>query len=368
MTPAFWARLRKFWLDVHLWLGVGLVLLTVPLGLSGSALVVRDGLDRMAHGKRYAVSEAAANLAPSAYVDAAARAFGPAVRPSQIKLPGKAGEPVVVSGRGKPARRGQRPAMLNAWIDPATAKVVDVGPNMDGVVRLAHDLHGHMLIDGWGRQLVGWLGWALFASCLTGLWIWWPRGAWLKGLRWRRGPSTNSNLHHLTGFWILVPLAMLSLSGVHIAFPRTAALLTGRPQPAQQAGPRFAPPLGKTHLTPDQAAAAAVQARPGARLASLSWPTKGPAPAWRAELRGHGRPQAVQVADDTGAVSDAPRQGGDPFARAVRQMHEGEGWGPVWTVIVFVTGLAPALLGVTGVIIWLRKQQRRRAFVEGAEA
>jgi uncharacterized iron-regulated membrane protein len=87
------------------------------------------------------------------------------------------------------------------------------------------------------------------------------------------------------------------------------------------------------------------------------------------ELRGQGRPQAVLVADADGAVSVAARAGGgDPFARAVRRVHEGEGWGPLWKAVVFVTGVAPAVLGVTGVIIWLRRQQRRRAFATAAAA
>ena len=84
-----------------------------------------------------------------------------------------------------------------------------------------------------------------------------------------------------------------------------------------------------------------------------------------AELRGAGKPSLVQVSEATGAVSPARQGGGDPFARAVRRVHEGEGWGPIWTVLVFVTGLAPALLGITGLIIWLSKQQRRRAFAQG---
>lgn len=365
MTPAPWARLRKFWLDVHLWLGVGLMVLTIPLGVTGSVLMVREQLDHLLHPQRYAVTPGAATLAPSAYIEAAAAAFGPQARPAQLRIPAKAGEPVLVSGRGKPAAPGQRPAMLNAWLDPSTARVLDVGPGLDGVVRLAHDLHGHMLIEGWGRKLVGWLGWALLASCLTGLWIWWPRGAWIKGLRWRRTPSVNSNLHHMAGFWVLVPLAVLSLTGVHISFPKTAALVTGRPQPVQQGGGRFAPPLGQTRLTADEAVAAAIKAQPGARLASLSWPTRGAEPAWRVELRGAAKPSPVQVSDATGAVSPARQGGGDPFARAVRRVHEGEGWGPIWTVLVFATGLAPALLGITGLIIWLSKQQRRRAFAQG---
>ena len=40
MTKSLPSRLRRFWLDVHLWIGVGLFVVLVPLGLSGAALVI----------------------------------------------------------------------------------------------------------------------------------------------------------------------------------------------------------------------------------------------------------------------------------------------------------------------------------------
>ena len=76
--------------------------------------------------------------------------------------------------------------------------------------------------------MVGWLGWAMFVSSATGLWLWWPRnGAILKALRWRRGPSALFNLHHLIGFWICLPLAVLSLTGIYISFPQTSRAIFG---------------------------------------------------------------------------------------------------------------------------------------------
>ena len=54
MTPM--ARLRRFWLDVHLWIGVGLLIALVPLSVTGSILVWHDPLDRALHADRYAVS------------------------------------------------------------------------------------------------------------------------------------------------------------------------------------------------------------------------------------------------------------------------------------------------------------------------
>jgi hypothetical protein len=35
--------------------------------------------------------------------------------------------------------------------------------------------------------------------------------------------------------------------------------------------------------------------------------------------------------------------------------------GPVWQTIIFAGGVAPAVLGVTGLIMWLRRRGRRLA-------
>jgi uncharacterized iron-regulated membrane protein len=361
MSATLLSRLRRFWLNVHLWIGAGLFIVLAPLGVSGSVLVYRDATDHALHPERYAVTAGPAALAPSAYFDAAARAFGPGVRPAQLRLPGKAGEPVVVSGRGRPAKPGARPAMLNAWIDPPTGRVLATASPMAGFTRLMHDLHGQMLVPKVGRKVVGWLGVAMLVNCLTGLWLWWPSGGRiLKGLRWRRSPSTIMNLHHLVGFWILVPLAVLSATGAYISFPETVRALSGAARPVQGGGPRGAAPLDHPQMTPEAALTRALDGKADARLSSLALPSKGDRPSWRIELRGGGRPQAVMVDDATGEVRPAPPQGGDPMARLMRQVHEGSAPGEPWRVIVFIAGLAPTVLGVTGIVMWLRRRARRR--------
>ena len=87
MTVSRAGRLRRLWLDVHLWLGVGLLVALIPLSVTGSVLVWHDGLDRALHAERYAVSGPEASLAPSAYADAARQAFGGTATLSQLRLP-----------------------------------------------------------------------------------------------------------------------------------------------------------------------------------------------------------------------------------------------------------------------------------------
>jgi uncharacterized iron-regulated membrane protein len=43
----------------------------------------------------------------------------------------------------------------------------------------------------------------------------------------------------------------------------------------------------------------------------------------------------------------------------MRQIHEGHGMPLLWQIIIFVGGILPAILTVTGVLMWLRMRRRR---------
>ena len=224
-------RRRGIWRDLHLWIGAGLFVVLAPLGLTGSLIIWEDGLDALLHPARHAVSAAHAELAPGAYLDAAARAFGDRAAPTQLRMADEAGGPITVTGQTPgPTPPGQRPGSLTAWIDPATGRVLDVGNPRQELRGMIHQLHGNLFMAQPGRLAVGWFGLAMLVSCVTGLVIWWPRGnAVLKGLRWTRSASGFSNFHHMLGFWICLPLAALSLSGAYIAWPQAMRALTGQP-------------------------------------------------------------------------------------------------------------------------------------------
>jgi uncharacterized iron-regulated membrane protein len=377
------ARLRRLWLDIHLWIGAGLLVLLIPISLSGAVLVWHGAIDRALHAERYAVTGPAAALPAPAYAEAAQAAFADRARLTQLRLPQKPGDPVVAVGRldAPPAPNG-RPRTLNAWIDPPTGRVLATGEVARQPTMVLHRLHGSLMVPGVGRKIVGWMGWAMFVSCATGLWLWWPRnGAFLKGLRWRRGGSQLFNLHHTVGFWVCLPLAVLSLTGVYISFPQTSRALFGvgePPKPAARApkapDPRFAPPLEAPRQSLEQAIAAALALDPGAALVSVGVPQQGKEPVWRIEVKAAGaeRPTPVQIVDATGrpqpSKAGAQPSGGDRISPLMRKIHDGADTPMVWRVIIFLAGAAPAVLGVTGVIMWLRRRGRRRAALASAAA
>jgi uncharacterized iron-regulated membrane protein len=369
MSAITLARLRRLWRDVHLWIGVGLFVVIAPLGLTGSLLVLSQPIGHFLEPQRYNAADGPAVLAPSVYLAAARRALGPGAAPTELRYPERPGEPVTASGRmvGRTSSDGF-PIWRYAWIDPATGTVRDAGMFGSPLLNLADRFHGSLMIKRLGRKLVGWAGWCLFASAATGLWLWWPRlGPALNGLRWRRTNSILANLHHMIGFWVCIPLAAVSLTGVYICFPKTGQWLA-RPFLAKPAltpakvedlsqTPRLAAPL-----TVDEAVARALAGRKDAKLLSITLPHDAATPVWTVQLARAGDSLTLSIDGARGVVSEAPPT--PPAATLggeIHKIHGGEALGPVWTILVFLSGLAPTLLGVTGIVMWLRRRKVRAA-------
>lgn len=346
--------LRKLWFQIHKWIGLLLAILIIPLSLSGSALVWHDWLDETVTPGRYAVSGHGPLLAPSVYAASAAQALEPGARISMLRYP-EHGEPIVINalkpGKGPPQR-------TSVWIDPPTGRVLDMAGGNEGLVRVLHGLHGNFLIPGIGRQIVGWVGVAMLLSALSGLWLWWPAmGRWTRGLRWKRARDFEANLHHQMGFWIAIPLAMLSFTGMWISFPLFFAALSGGDQQRMgndRAQRMRAVPIEAPRLTTDAALALAGAGKP----VSIAWPTD-MAPAWKVSLEKTGE---IRIDDETGERTANPRPGrggNQGTARLMRQLHDGNGMGPIWQTIIFIGGILPAALAVTGIIMWVRARRWR---------
>ncbi len=344
-------RLRATWLNVHKWIGICLAVLIIPISITGAALVWDGWLDQQLNPHRYAVSSGEAGLAPGLYADAARSRGGPDDRLASLRYPEDGAGPVVATlsraGADGPAQR------TSVWIDPGTGQVLDAAGTNSGVVRVFHNLHGNLMVPGWGRTIVGWVGIFMFVSCLTGIWLWWPiTGSFRRGFRWKRQNSTNANIHHLLGFWILLPLAMLSFTGFWISFPGLfgggGGGMQGRPVPAS--------PLAETRLAPDAALAVARPLAGNARLTGITWPTDR-APQWKFAFERAGE---VAVNDTTGAASPPQRAGGQQRS-LMRRWHDGTGMGPVWQSLIFLGGLIPAILSITGLVMWWRSRGWKKA-------
>ena len=389
------ARLRAFWWTLHRWIGLALMVLLVPIAVSGALLVWHDPLDALLHPARYAVTGTQL-VQPSAYLASATAALAGSAQPVAVRFPADEGWPVIVMARGAPPVEGGPTRFVNVYLDPPTARALDVVDFRSSLIGWLHRFHENLTIPEYsGRAIVGWAGVGMLILSLTGIWLWWPRnGAFLPGLRWRRAPHTTTNLHHLLGFWISIPLAVVSLTGIYLGFPQTAreVMSSIAPMTPQGQRPGFGAVARDARLTPDAALAAAVASQPGARPAVIFLPIARATTAERDRARGaeQGRPEGgraqgaretsesravwrvqlrqgdsgeiatVMVDDRSGAVDRLPPPlAGDRAAQWIRWIHEGSHSGPIWQFIVFLTGVLPLVFAVTGVIMWWRGRRKR---------
>ena len=344
-------QLRNLWFQVHKWIGLTLAVLIIPISITGALLVWDEPFQAWLHPERHHAS-VPASLPVTAYADAARAALAPGQRLSRIEL-GK-DEPVIATAT-RPSRG--RPMRVSVYLDPATARVIATETSGQGVFAVMHSLHGSLMLPGVGRQIVGWIGMAMLFSSLTGLWLWWPTAGRLRrAFRFGRHRNLDHNLHQTFGFWIALPLFVLSLTGVWISFPSWFAGVDGpRPKGPDRALLMRAQPL-EAPSTPLGDAVAHAQAAAQGAVRSVAWPTD-QKPAWTIEIAAKGPSAQISIADKDGAATIAPRAARpqpETTARLMRRIHDGTNMGLVWQIIIFLGGLIPAGLAITGVIMWWR--------------
>lgn len=376
MAQSTTLRLRGWWLSVHKWIGILLAILIIPISVTGAALVWHDGLDELINPQRVVAGTPA--LTPSAYAREARGALAPGERVMSVRYPEGEGAVLVTAAQPPREGAGSRPVRTNVWLDPVDGHVLDTAASNAGLIRVFHVLHGSLMVPGWGRTIVGWVGVFMFVSCLTGIWLWWPiTGSVKRGFRWKRQNSFNANLHHQMGFWILIPLAMLSFTGFWISFPSVfSAFESGQPKAegkaregrgegrgkgnAEKAGPpdraraMRAQPLETTVLTPE-AAIAAAQPHATGPLVLVTWPTDQEAN-WKVSFARQGGAAEAQIDDATGEVTPPRPPRPETTARTMRRWHDGTGMGFVWQLVIFIGGIIPALLSITGLVMWWRSR------------
>jgi uncharacterized iron-regulated membrane protein len=356
------SRWRRAWVQVHLWLGLTLGVIGALIGLSGSVLVYDHEIDEALNPQRYAITAIHYALPFDEYVRRAAMAFGEGVRPVGIRLPDLDDGPILVFARAAngPTQR--------TYLDPGTGRVLDTAMGQDWLGFL-HAFHESLALRDYnGREIVGVVGMAMLISSLSGLYLWWPARGTRAPFAFRRGRTLSRNLHYTFGFWGMVVLAVLSFTGAVIAFPdaaRSVASWFGSVSPSPR-GVRAAEGTGPS-IGADEAIAIALNRFPNATPAGIGLPV-GPRGAYRINVREIGdtdpRPATVVFIDPhTRAILQQAdrnsRTAADRFLARQRPVHEGSMGGSVWRALVFVGGLLPALLMITGLMMWLAIRRRR---------
>jgi uncharacterized iron-regulated membrane protein len=402
----------RYWLQqIHLWVGLVLLLPLVLMGITGAVLVYAHDIEHLLGQGGPAATTSGEWRSPAEIVAAAQAANTEAGRiPIAVRWPAEIGDPAAVR-LSRPGMAGERPQMrgtpqpsgqqqtgsqgavpavspfagsLQLLVDPVSLQVLDTQQAMTGWVRFFHDLHGHLFITGGlGRELVGWLGIAMLVLGTTGMIIWWPKsngggGRWKNAFtfRWKtRGARFHRDLHGAVGIWSLAIFMLVNFTGVYIAFPQQVgaainAVWPGRDMRAAMFQARVERPQpGQTTIALDDAVALALGRAPDARFLNAFLPSR-PDQALRIGLvRGvpeDGAPTITVLIDPwRHSVIDVfdPQSfsTGETIIAWQRALHYGTGLGGAYKFLVFISGVIIPLFAVTGTLMWWIKRRNRRA-------
>lgn len=359
--------LRRISSWIHLYGGLTLGGVLILISVSGSVLVFKDTVDRWLRPDLQVVEPAGERVSIDQML-AAVREAHPGATPWIAELPGEPTEPLVV-------RLG--PEAPTVYVDPYRAAVLGNRAPDEGVVNTLSALHVDLLAGTTGHILVGVTGLLLVLLTGTGLVLWWPRRLKALGqslrIVWRHGALRfNYDLHRAGGFYTALFLVLTSLTGSAFVFYPTTQQLIGTltsSDPWPPAPPTVAEeqrPEDRSTVSYARALDAAERALPEAESTFLTFPSRPDAPITvrmrtPPEWHPNGRSQVYVRPRDASVlrVDDArSAPGGAQLLQTFYPLHIGAVGGRLVTWLYAILGLAPAVLSVTGTIIWYRRWRR----------
>lgn len=366
------SRLRVLVRRLHLWLGVGAGAILVLLGLTGSALVFYQEIDRLLHPE---IAQTASGEAPGwdspVWTEALTtlRAHWPERHGNwRFEVTGQAG-PIPV--RYQTAGSGHHVLRTMVWLSADGKQILRAQDWGDYLMTWIYDLHMALRLDEAGRRLVGWMGAASFALVLSGLWAWWPKSSWQQAFRYKTGAHpirTLRDFHKLTGLMSLVVLGALIVTGWMLAWPaETRWVLSGLFGPVTQVAAQKSLPGTGPNIGIAQMLQVAHARLPESRLVWLEVPGS-PEGAYMVRVQQPGDPSDrfphsyVYIDQRSAKILAMQDQASFAWSNKITNwlhpLHDGSAGGLAGRILIFAIGWIPLLLWITGLLRW---RHRRKA-------
>jgi uncharacterized iron-regulated membrane protein len=383
---------RRLLVLVHRYVGLAIALFVAMSGLTGSLLTFHHELDEWLNPDFFAETASGAKLPPER-IAAAVEASDTRLRVTYMTLPDKPGHvSEVVAAPRFDAATGQPFDLEHDWfsVDPVTGAII--GKRYWGgccfapseLIPFLYEFHHNLkLPEPWGLWVMGTVALAWIVDCLVAITLTFPRARpflerWRSAWAIKRGSAyrTSFDLHRAGGLWLWLLLLMIAISGVAMTL-RTEVF-----EPVVSlASPVTPSPFDRRGLQPPdkpvepKISFSEVLARAQDDARRRGWtPPAGEffySPETGLFGVGFGQPHEFNAGnawlyyDEAGtffaAVVPGEGSAGDIFAQLQFPLHSGRVAGLPGRIFISLTGIGVAILSFTGVFIWWRKRNVRRA-------
>lgn len=212
--------MRKILKKLHLYLALFLCVPLVLQGLSGSILSFRAEISNAVLHSKYQLAEGEIN-SEEKIINAAKNVAEKNLIPAAFKMP-KQGDFAKV----RFVKEGEKKPVLEVILDPVSLQIFETNDPKNNFFRMVKKFHEDLFIEGRiGKNIVGIYGIVMFFMCISGLVIWWPKAGMLKrAITFKffdSGKKFLRDFHGAIGFWMAIPLAISSFTGIYLIYFRT---------------------------------------------------------------------------------------------------------------------------------------------------
>jgi len=402
-------KIRPFWGLLHRYAGLAMTVFLIIVGLTGSLLAFYNELEHAINPQLSVASNGRAPLDLADLIDGAER-LSPQTKVQSIWLNDAAAQ-VSVAPRLNPANA--QPYVLDydqLFLNPYTGEELgrrERGAISQGRINLMpfiYKLHFALALDELGGWILGITALVWTLDCFVGFYLTLPRTKpsqvsshsaphpqrsfaqrWLPAwtIKWRASKTRiNFDLHRAGGLWLWLLLLIFAWSSVYMnlgeqVYKPLMQAVSDFHQPWTEF-PDLDKPIENPAISWREACQIGKDAMNRAAVAQ-GFSVEAPVAIWLNRAKGfyvynvrtsldiqdHAGQTRVVIDAMTGAekllLLPTGQYNGNTITTWLIALHMANMFGLPYRIVVCVLGLAIVMLSVTGVIIWLKKQQRRNA-------
>ncbi|MDO8825783.1 PepSY domain-containing protein [Methylophaga sp.] len=362
---------RSFWLLLHRWIGIFILLFVVIAGLTGSAIAFWRAIDNWLNPAWYQVAVGDNSQSLNELSEQVLLTYPTAMVHGIILARDSASSVIFYLA-------GETSGIDEVFIDPYTGHILghrDIERTSlarSHLMPFIYRFHYSLGLGAFGKYLLGFTTVLWLLVTLIGVWLAWPKKSkWRKALsiKWTAGSSRLMfDLHRASGLIFSALFVVILWTGLWwnmdvVIRPAIAKILPMTPPfPATFSQSEFAVDKGF-----DLAIEAALQVRPDTEAYYLrNHHDKNLYTVYLREKGSAGPYGNIFVfVGQGGSVLhvDEPQNNlsGDSYAAWQLPLHTGQFLGVSGRIIWMIAGFIPLLLAITGVVLWLRKLRLKNA-------
>lgn len=362
--------LKKLIAKIHLWLGLISGLVVFILGISGAIYVFSDEIKDIVYKDRRYVSVVPKNekLSLDTLLSIARESLGQEHKITRAELSQDPERTYMFRAfkinKNSTGYWNYYDYYLKVYLDPYTGKVVFKEDASKEFFTVVLALHMNLLLgDVIGHFIVEWSTVCFAILLLSGLVLWWPKRWKQKQLKknftikWNgKFKKLNYDLHNVLGFYMLIPLLIIALTGLAWSFDLTSDKKSKVLSDTTQITKASANQILKQSLEKSPKTAYFLYNFPAAKSGTVN------ISAYQSKQHLYDRKQyrfdqytgkLLMEADPMASPSISSK-----LIALNYDLHTGSSMGMVGKILAFLASLIAVGLPITGFIIWLKKGKK----------